>query len=551
MKIRNSGEESPLSTISDDEDDLAGRRLVADPDSPTSKLLERAAQRSLRDAELTTPERRFSYVNDIARNPKLAAAARMEFEAASGVNTPLSGTPGSGGLPSAVSGTTTPIASSAPQTISVASSSMTYFQHGSEIDRQSIIITKLDQSAAEESKINQGMAAVMLGRLQSARAAAERILSMLQAFASAEEAYGRALTALSGLTLTGDGDGPSLRAAIAAFSPVPRSIGNSHNATAVSLVSAVQSVRVLVDELRAACDHVGQGANTAQRQVDTARRTLKAALATHRDACRAFDVALLERQKVGSRSRAVEADPWVAEGRLVERQAELQGAQTHQRRYLAGAFRRVGELERRRVEATCNALAAILEMKGAHGAQRHVAYSEALTEALSEVDCESDLESFTATAGNSVRNGDALSARQSDMVDHMWRELFSSAEIVRQGDLHRLEESSGSKKEWARGYGVLTRAGFLHLFAFREGEPAGMTSCVWTTAGGPMLSFNLARCEFEQGEAPSWRLIEAPAGGLNGWLGPRARTVMLRTNDIDEAMDWAADLREVIAVCSS
>jgi hypothetical protein len=422
---------------------------------------------------------------------------------------------------------------------------MTYFQHGSEIDRQSIIITKLDQSAAQESKINQGMAAVMLGRLQSARAAAERVLSMIQAFASAEEAYGRALTALAGLTLTGDGDGPSLRAAIAAFSPVPRSIGDSHSANAVSLMSAVRSIRGLVDELRAACDHVGQGAHTAQRQVDAARRTLKAALATHRDACRAFDAALLERQKVGSRSRAVEADPWMAEGRLVERQAELQAAQTHQRRYLAGAFRRVGELERRRVEATCNALAAILEVKGTHGGhgvRQHSEYGEALAEALSEVDCDSDLEAFTATAGDSVRNGDALSARQSEMVDHMWRELFSSAEIVRQGDLHRFEESSGSRKEWARGYGVLTRAGFLHLFASRD---------VWATAGGPMLSFNLARCEFEQGDAPSWRLTEASAGGLNGWLGPRARTVMLKTNGIDEAMDWAADLREVIALCSS
>ena len=42
------------------------------------------------------------------------------------------------------------------------------------------MVDHLDSDAAEESRINQDMAGLTLGRLQSGRAAAERTLSVLQ-----------------------------------------------------------------------------------------------------------------------------------------------------------------------------------------------------------------------------------------------------------------------------------------------------------------------------------------------------------------------------------
>ncbi len=58
-------------------------------------------------------------------------------------------------------------------------------QVGHELDSLTAVIDQLDADAAEESRLNQGMAGVMLGRLQSGRAAAERTLGVLQVRAAA------------------------------------------------------------------------------------------------------------------------------------------------------------------------------------------------------------------------------------------------------------------------------------------------------------------------------------------------------------------------------
>jgi hypothetical protein len=135
------------------------RRLVADPDSPTSRLLERAARRSLANSAKNTPEK-FSYLKDIVRNPDIARAARRA----------LSSSPsacGSNGA-SAGPGATT------------SGASLQHLQFGKEIDHQTAVIDQLDTDAAAESRINQQMASVALGRLQSGRAAGERTLGTLQ-----------------------------------------------------------------------------------------------------------------------------------------------------------------------------------------------------------------------------------------------------------------------------------------------------------------------------------------------------------------------------------
>jgi hypothetical protein len=345
---------SPLSAPSDD--DLPGNdRLVRDPDSPTSRLLVRAARRAMGgggqggDAAV---DKRFSYEHDIARNPRLARAARAEIDAASGHASPASSGSGRGAPGGAAAG-------GAP-----------FFEHDGEIKRQAAAVRALVGDVEKESSINLGMGALLLGRLQSGRAAAERLLSVLQAFASAEAAYGRAMDAVAKISLAGDADGASLRAAVDAFSGLPMAAGAAHAAVAAALAGAVRAVQAVLADLRAACEEVEHGAQGAARGVDAARKGLKAALAAHHDACRAFDAAVAERQRQragggggggggsAARQRGLDSDPWVAEGRLVEAQAAVQAAQTQQRRYLAVAFRRVGVLERRRVDAVRAALAA-------------------------------------------------------------------------------------------------------------------------------------------------------------------------------------------------
>lgn len=111
---------------------------------------------------------------------------------------------------------------------------MQHLQSSPELDSLTAVIDQLDADAAEESRINQGLSAALLGRLQAGRAAGERTLGVLQACATAEAAYARAMAAVSQLSLCSDADGPSLRAATSAASDLPRMLGTSH-----SLVRAV------------------------------------------------------------------------------------------------------------------------------------------------------------------------------------------------------------------------------------------------------------------------------------------------------------------------
>lgn len=513
-----------------------------DPDSPTSQALVRAARRTLEEAEAcSTPERRFNFLEDIARNPRLAEAARLELEldGISGNSSP--GAPFSSRSMGSASGQT-----NLGMQTSNTSGGVTYFAHSNEVERQAALIMELDAEAVQESKINQGMATVMLGRLSSGKAAAERVLSVLQAFASAEAAYARAMDALARVALPGEADGGTMRAAMCEFSALPASLGSLHSGVAEALSPIIRAVQTVVVELRSTSEDISTGARSAQKKVDAARKGMKSALAAHRDACKAFDATLVDQGQSSSyRSRPVDADPWIAEGRLVEKQAALQAAQTYQRRYLAGAFRRAGELERRRIEITCTALTALMELPRTTSLPEVATAWENLSAALSAVDREGDLEAFSAVAQNSVRNGDALSTRQAELVDHLWVELNTSAEIVRQGEVQRFDSA---KDEWRPGYAVLTRAGFLHWFnATGHGQGTG----AWTPVGGPVSSLNLARCEFEQGYAPAWRLIDSGSGGLNSWLGVNRTSLSLRTTGVEACMDWAADLRELISACSS
>lgn len=89
---------------------------------------------------------------------------------------------------------------------------------------------------------------------------------------------------------------------------------------------------------------------------------------------------------------------------------------------------------------------------------------------------------------------------------------------------------------WANGHAVLTRAGFLHWFKTERGED-------WSFGSGPIVSINLPRCEFELGDAPSWRLLESTA---SSWWGSKVVGQTYSTSNVDSCMEWTASLKEMI-----
>lgn len=95
---------------------------MADPDSPTSRLLERAARRSLASSAQSTPDKKFSFIKDIARNPEIARAARRALSATPGLGFVQAGegSAGARGVDAAAVGSAAP-PSSAVQHLQVSS----------------------------------------------------------------------------------------------------------------------------------------------------------------------------------------------------------------------------------------------------------------------------------------------------------------------------------------------------------------------------------------------------------------------------------------------
>ena len=485
--------------------------LDDEPDSPTSRLMNRIAAIKLNNEELgTSPngEKKFRYIDDIARNPALAQAARLDLQ--SGQATPTS--PGDG-LP--------------------------FISHDPDIDRQQEVCEALDRDTHLESQLNQEMASVVIGRVQSGRTSAEKVLSVLQAFASAERSYSKALISIGDLDLTGDADGATLREALADFVHLPKVIGGAHEKASQASQPPINLVRDLVAKLRDACVELRQGSLRVQSDVDASMKALKQAVAAHRDVCKAFDASILSKGRFSVKSKNIEADPWIAEGRLVERQAGLRVAQASQRKWLSGAFRRVGELERQRITVTRMALINFVEQMGCSISSVFQDQAESVLSSLSAVNGESDLESFVSMAADSIKGGESLSSRQSQMIQYLWRQLEGSGEIIRQGSVSRME----TNKTWSDGYAVLTRAGFLHWF-----KSSGEDESAWCFSGGPQSSINISKCDFELCDAPSWRLTELTSGVRPiSWLGGHSVGQTYSTNNVDSCMDWAADLKEMIS----
>jgi hypothetical protein len=475
------------------------------PDSPTSRRLDRIAAIHMEIAQGGDTPRKFRYLDDIARNSSIARAARDEW-----LNRDAS--------------------------TKVEAGDARLNSHDIDINRQQEVFEALDRDTQAEKQLNDEMASVVIGRLDTAKSCAEKILSVLQALATAERSYSKALKAIGALTLTGDADGASLREALTDFVQLPSHIGSAMEKATQSSQPPINLVRDLVSKLRDACTELRQGSLNVQSGVDLSVKALKQGVQSHSEVCKAFDALVSSNKRLSNRKRSIECDPWIAEARIVQLQTALRKAQSSQRTYLAGAFRRVGELERQRITVTRMALMNCVEQMSCSISRDLQDSAEAALASLGAIDGESDLDSFNRMAEDSIKGGDNLSHRQSDLIQYLWRQVERSSEIVRQGPVNRLEGSS-----WATGHAVLTRSGFLHWFKLRDVDQD------WSFDLGPTVSINLPRCEFELGDAPSWRLIESAAGS---WWGGRIAGQTYSTSDVDSCMEWTVSLKEMITFFS-
>ena len=476
-------------------------QVDSSPDSPTSRLMNRLAAihmdtaNAASDQGAETP--RFSYrthVRDVA--PELAKQAKSELQQ-------LGGDPSS----------------------SWASS------RELDIGRQQEVFEALEQDTRMEKQLNDELASVVVGRLEAAKSCAEKILSVLQALATAERAYSKSLKAIGALKLTGDADGATLHQALTDFVELPSRVGAAHEKSTESSQPPINLVRDLVAKLRESCTNMKQGSLRVEGDVDRSVKALKTSVEAHREVCKAFD-ALSDASKnaksklSSQKTRSIETDPWIAEGRIVERQAALRTAQASQRKYLATSFARVGELEQQRITVTSTALSNAVETMMCSIASDLQEAADAALASLSAIDGDADLSSF-----NSMARDIDMSSRQVDLIDYLWRQVERSSEIVRQGPVKRLVGCS-----WTNGHAVLTRAGFLHWFKTETEEE-------WSFGSGPTVSMNLPRCDFELGDAPSWRLTESTAGA---WWGSKVHGQTMSTADVDSCMEWTASLKETI-----
>ena len=411
--------------------------------------------------------------------------------------------------------------------------------HDIDDDGVQSVVEALEKDAALEKELNTEMASVVIDRLETAKSCAEKILSVLQALATAERAYSKSLKAIGSLTLTGEADGSTLREALTDFVALPARVGAAHEKATQSSQPPINLVRDLVGKLREACTNVRQGSLRVQGDVEKSAKAVKLGVESHREVCRAFDAATAA-TKANSyarnvfsshKSRSIETDPWIAEVRVVERRAALRVAQVAQRAYLADAFQRVEDFERQRITVTSTALSNAVENMMYSVGKDLQDGADAVLATLSAIDGEADLAAFRHMAGETIQRGEHLSSRQAEMIGCMWRHVEGSAEIVRQGPVKRLVGCS-----WAGGHAVLTRSGFLHWFKAEKGE-------AWSFGSGPVVSINLTRCQFELGDAPSWRLLESTAGS---WWGSKVAGQTYSTTDVDSCMEWTASLKEMI-----
>lgn len=481
------------------------------PASPADPLDPKMLEELLKKASPAIGPTRFS-ATDVLRDPGIQRAARRELEGAAP-------DPAGGGA-----------SLSSDEAAALGAAAFDGGGHEGEVDRQRAAVKELDEQVAAESKINRGMASLLCERLDSSRKALEGLSKLVGSLAECQHAYSTCLDAAAKLTLAGDCDGASIRPAMEALCALPKSMAAAHGQLALLLRGLSESVRQLLREYQSACKEIRGGASTVQRGIEVGRRQLAAAFSEHKAACEGFDAAAGRGGPRGKAIRGVEQDPWATEGRLVREHRSLQAWQDKERAFLKESFARVQTLEAQRVKLTQD-VAQSLSDGYARALSPLPAAAAALGPAISVIDSEAELSELHRVALGTGSAAEALAARQAAAIEEAASDLFCSPEILRQGPMEIWDSRGG---RWEAAHCVLTRAGFLHWFKSMEDAAA-------------LDVLNLGRCQFEQGKAPVFNLLESSPGAVS-WLGGRSRKVTFQAPTVEECCEWAIALREGIAL---
>ncbi len=190
------------------------------------------------------------------------------------------------------------------------------------------------------------------------------------------------------------------------------------------------------------------------------------------------------------------------------------------------------------------------------------------------IDGEAELGELHRVALDTGSAAEALAARQAHAIEDASSDLFCSPEILRQGPMEIWEARGGS---WLAAHCVLTRAGFVHWFKNMEDPEAldvlnlgeswvllgvglerrlGGIVLGWEVVSNTIhrvcihqtqahnthapLTAPTGRCQFEQGKAPVFNLVES-SGGAMSWLGGHSRKVTFQAPSVEECCEWASE----------
>ncbi|DBB05544.1 TPA: hypothetical protein ACH3X1_012493 [Trebouxia sp. C0004] len=407
--------------------------------------------------------------------------------------------------------------------------SSAFYAHDAEVERQWAALEAVSADTKEESTLNKELSFLICARLEASRRSSERLLGVLQALAASESAYAHAMTMTSSIPLPGECDGDVMKAALNAFSALPQVVGEVHKDALLSMSGLNRSLHTLVTDLRRVCEEVRSSTHRCLRAIDHASSLLQQSFINHQHACRQFDVALLDRRR-GRGAHVVEQDPWLTESGMAEAHHALQHAQEEERHLLTGSHQQLQDLETRRVDLIKKIVTAFLTSYRLQllGDKARVDRVRGMTGGMVS---SSDLAHLTKSAQAVEERSKELASKQAENLEQVSEELLCSPEIIRQGDMARWLPVSNM---WQDCHFVLTRAGFLHWFHDTQNFVR------------PLDCLNLARCQFEAGEAPTFNLVENNTGRL--WFFSKwVRTIAFKAFTVEECCEWAIALREAIA----
>jgi hypothetical protein len=141
------------------------------------------------------------------------------------------------------------------------------------------------------------------------------------------------------------------------------------------------------------------------------------------------------------------------------------------------------------------------------------------------------MDPMTRAVEEGRRTSANMQAQSIETARSLAHDLFSSAEIVRQGALDRWNASTGV---WVPYHAVLTRRGLLHVC-----RGAAVEACV------PQESIPLRLMDFDGVAGSVFSMLRQQS--VFAWLAGRATKVVLRAPDERAASRWICDIKDQMA----